>query len=133
MAVLLLNDNQRRRLVTHLRLLSQDLETLAQSTELAHPGELYEQIRALVARAREAADDLRGALDLPADRAPSFQRRVAALAEVWAVRMEDLVANRLTAYGPVHPGLASRLDPRVAGLRDLLGELADLAQRLPEA
>jgi len=128
----LLNDDQRRRLATHLRLLVQDLDGLAQSPHLSPPGDAYDAIRALVAQARGAVHDISVALDIPAEHAPSFKRRVAALAEVWAVRMEDLVARRLKGYGAVHPGLAQRLDPGVERLRALLTELARVADRLPD-
>lgn len=133
MSVPLLNDHQQRRLAAHLRLLSQDLETLALTRELKRAGDPYDRIRVIVTQARKTVDDLRGALDLPTDGAPTLQRRVAALAEVWAVRMEDLVARRLAPYGAVHPGLAEQLDPKVERLRVLLSDLAAVAQRLPEA
>ena len=134
MAVPLLNDDQRRRLATHLRLLRQDLDALTQTPALAARGDPYDAIRALVAHARAAVQDLSAAVDLPApEHAPSLRRRVAALAEAWAVRMEDLVARRLAGYGPVHPGLAQRLDPGVERLRAILTELARVADRLPDA
>jgi hypothetical protein len=47
----LLNDDQRRRLATHLRLLVQDLDGLAQSPQLSPPGDPYDPIRVLVAQA----------------------------------------------------------------------------------
>jgi len=131
MPVTLLNENQERRLATHLRLLASDLETLAQSAELKAAGPAYARVREAIAAAHEAADRLRETLALPADRAPSLKRRIAAVAEVWAVRMEDLRARRLKSYGAVHPELAPRLDPRVDEVRRALEALADAAQSLP--
>ena len=131
MPVTLLNENQERRLATHLRLLASDLETLAQSAELKAAGPAYARVREAIAAAHEAADRLRETLALPADRAPRLKRRVAAVAEVWAVRMEDLRARRLKSYGAVHPELAPRLDPRVDEVRRALEALADAAQSLP--
>jgi len=132
MPVTLLNENQERRLATHLRLLASDLETLAQSAEVRAVGPAYARVREAIAAARQAAERLREALALPADRAPSLKRRIAAVAEVWAVRMEDLRARRLKSYGAVHPELAPRLDPRVEEARRALEALADAAIALPE-
>jgi len=131
MPVTLLNDNQQRRLATHLRLLASDLETLAQSAELKAAGPASARVREALAATREAADRLREALALPADRAPSLKRRIAAVAEVWAVRMEDLRARRLKSYGAVHPELAPRLDPGLDEVRRALKALAHAAQALP--
>jgi len=131
MPVTLLNENQERRLATHLRLLASDLETLAQAAELRAAGPAYARVREAIAAARQAAERLRETLALPADRAPSLKRRIAAVAEVWAVRMEDLRARRLKSYGAVHPELAPRLDPRVAEVSRALEALADAAQSLP--
>jgi hypothetical protein len=131
MPVTLLNENQQRRLATHLSLLASDLETLAQSAELQATGPAYARVREAIATAREGADRLRDALALPTDRAPSLKRRIAAVAEVWAVRMEDLRARRLKSYGAVHPELAPRLDPRVEEVRRALEALADAAVALP--
>src|SRR6266704_663013 len=98
MPVTLLNDNQERRLATHLRLLASDLETLAQSAELQTTGPPYARVREAIAAAHQAAERMRETLALPADRAPSLKRRIAAVAEVWAVRMEDLRARRLKSW-----------------------------------
>ena len=132
MSVTLLNENQERRLATHLRLLASDLETLAQAAELQAAGPAVARVRDAIAAARQGAERLREALALPADRAPSLKRRIAAVAEVWAVRMEDLRARHLKSYGAVHPELAPRLDPRVDQVRRALEALADAAQALPE-
>ena len=133
MQVNLLNDNQRRRLGTHLRLLVSDLETLAESPELERDGPAFAGVRAAIADARRAADDMRTALSLPPDRTPGLKRRVAAVAEVWAARIEDLRARRLAGYGAIHPELAGRLDPRVEDVRQQLEALAAAAARLPES
>ena len=89
-------------------------------------------MREAIAAARRAADETRSALGLPLDRSPTLRRRVAAVAEVWAARVEDLRARRLASYGPVHPDLPARLDPRVEDVRRRLEALADAAARLPD-
>ena len=45
MSVTLLNDHQQRRLGTHLRLLISDLDTLAESPELARAAPEFAQVR----------------------------------------------------------------------------------------
>lgn len=132
MAATLLNDNQQRRLSTHLRLLTEDLDVLLGLPELTRPGEPNARVTALAKESRAAAEDARRVLRLPADHRPSLRRRVGAVAEVWAARMEDLEARRLAAYGPVHPQLAEILDSRLMRLRDLLASLGDAASELPE-
>ncbi|HEY6158987.1 MAG TPA: hypothetical protein VIV88_16175 [Gemmatimonadales bacterium] len=128
----LLNDDQRRRIGTHLRLLVSDLDTLAQSPELERDAAGFATVRDAIAVARRSADGLRTALALPLDKSPSIARRVAAVAEVWAARIEDLRARRLAGYGAVHPDLAGRLDPGVELVRQSLEALAAAAARLPE-
>ena len=128
----LLNADQERRLVTHFGMLIADLEALAQSPDLVPRGASHARVRERIAATLAAAHGLRRALDLPPDRAPSLKRRVAAVAEVWAARVDDLRAERLRSYGTVHPELASRLDPRVAEVRRLLERLADAAVELPD-
>jgi hypothetical protein len=132
MSVNLLNDNQQRRLGTHLRLLVSDLDALAESPELERDAPAFATVREAIAAARRAADETRSALGLPLDRSPTLRRRVAAVAEVWAARVEDLRARRLAGYGPVHPDLPARLDPRVEDVRRRLEALADAAARLPD-
>ncbi len=132
MTVNLLNDNQRRRLGTHLRLLVSDLETLAESPELGRDGPGFARVREAIAAARRAADEMRAALGIPAEPTPSLKRRIAAVAEVWAARIEDLRARRLGGYGAVHPDLAGRLDPKVADVRARLEALAAAARDLPD-
>jgi hypothetical protein len=129
----ILNENQRRRIATHLHLLEEDLAALGRLPALARTGEAYDQIRELLTQISGRADALRAALDLGAYRTPPLRRRVGALAEIWAVRVEDLVAVRLKSYGTVHPELGARLDARVTELKTLLERLADAAADLPEA
>ena len=132
MSVNLLNDSQQRRLGTHLRLLGSDLDALAQSRELERDAHPLAAVRTAIAAARHAVDEIQTALALPPDRSPSLARRVAAVAEVWAARVEDLRARRLAGYGPVHPDLARRLDPAVDTLRRRLEALADAAAQLSD-
>ncbi len=131
MCVTLLNDNQQRRLGTHLRLLISDLDTLADSPELGREAPEFARVREVLTTARRAAEQLQLALALPLDRSPGLRRRVAAVAEVWAARMDDLRARRLAAYGPVHPDLAGQLDPGVETVRRRLEALAEVAALLP--
>ncbi|HVH67560.1 MAG TPA: hypothetical protein VM716_06795 [Gemmatimonadales bacterium] len=84
-----------------------------------------------IASARRAVEEMQTALALPPEVSPSLARRVAAVAEVWAARVEDVRACRLAGYGAVHPDLARRLDPGVEELRRRLEALADAALRLP--
>lgn len=133
MSMNLLNANQQRRLGTHLRLLVSDLDTLADMPDLGRAQPEFARVRAALANARDAVREIQTRLELPADPSPSLRRRVAAVAEVWSARVEDLVARRLAAYGSVHPDLAARLDPGVEQLRRRLEELADAAVRLPGA
>lgn len=131
MSMNLLNANQQRRLGVHLRLLASDLDTLAEVPELDRDGPEFAQVREALAGARHVAQEIQTSLALPRDPSPSLRRRVAAVAEVWAARVEDLVSRRLAAYGTVHPDLGARLDPRVEELRQRLEHLADAANRLP--
>src|SRR2546425_10738944 len=50
---------------------------------------------------RSAVEGIREQLSLSADRALSLKRRVAAVAEVWAVRVEELRPRQLKGYGEV--------------------------------
>jgi hypothetical protein len=128
----LLNENQRRRVGTHLRLLDEDLAALELLPALRRPGEPYDRIGALLAELRRRTAEARRALDLPADTGPTLRRRVAAIAETWAAHLEDLRPARLKAYGAVHRDLARHLEPHLDGLVALLYRLADTAARLPE-
>lgn len=132
MAMSLLNDNQQRRLGTHLGLLVSDLESLAELPGLAGDGGAFQRVRAAIDATRMAAEAARTALALPPEPAPSVKRRVAAVAEVWAARIEDLRARRLEGYGPVHRDLAATLDPRVDELRQRFEALAAAVRDLPE-
>jgi hypothetical protein len=127
----LLTDNQQRRLGTHLRLLIDDLERLEELPELGTEGAAG-RVRHLLEEARRAALGVRDRMALPPDRGPALHRRVAAAAEVWAVRVEDLRVSRLRAYGDVHPDLAATLDPLLDQLRRILLALADAASELPD-
>ena len=133
MSVTLLNENQQRRLGTHLRLLVSDLAVLSESPDLKQDGPAFARAREGLAATRRAVEEMRAALALPPDRAPSVRRRIAAVAEVWAARIEDLRARRLEGYGPVHAGLAARLDPLVEEVRCRLEALAAAAAALPES
>jgi hypothetical protein len=127
----LLNANQQRRLGTSLRMLRHDVAAVASWPELVRPGEAREAIRALVARLVPAVESLEATLDLPAERPVPAARRLTAVAEVWANRLEDLHARGLRPYGKVHPDLAGVLDAKLDALIVLLEELADAAARLP--
>lgn len=128
----LLNPNQQRRVVTHLRLLEEDLKDVASWPELARPGEPYGAIRDVISRLRGVVGSLRGTLGLPPDEAPPLRRRVMATAEVWASSMEDVKARHLKGYGQVHAGLGRVLDPRLDEIVRMLQTMADLAGQLPE-
>ena len=131
MSMSLLSENQQRRLGTHLRLLIDDLERLEELPELGTEGAAG-RVRQLLEEARRAVLGVRERMALPPDRGPALHRRVAAAAEVWAVRVEDLRVPRLRAYGDVHPDLASTLDPLLDQLRRILLALADAAGELPD-
>lgn len=128
----LLTHSQQRRLTTHLRLLIDDLDALAALPELAYAGEAGGRVRGLVDEARAVAREVRAKLELPEDPSPALARRVAATAEVWAIRVDDLRARRLRAYGEVHPDLAALLDPPLDELRRALVALANAAGELPD-
>lgn len=132
MSVGLLTHNQERRLVTHLRLLLDDLDALATLPELSRSGDAGRRVLGLLDETRSAARELRDALGLPGEQGTQPARRVVATAEVWAVRVEDLRARRLRAYGEVHPDLAATLDPRLDHLRRALVALAEAATGLLE-
>lgn len=131
MSMDLLNANQQRRLATHLRLLVSDLNTLAETPDLDRGEPPFARVREALASAHDAAYEIQSRLGLPAEPSPSLRRRVSAVAEVWAARVEDLIARRLTAYGAVHPDLAAVLDPGVEHLRRRLEHLAAAAAHLP--
>jgi hypothetical protein len=128
----LLNENQRRRIATHLHLLQDDIDALGRLPALSEMDATFDHVRTLLREIVQKADDLRASLALGVPRIPSLQRRIGAVAEIWAVRMEDLMAGRLKSYGRVHPDLAGRLDHYVRELTALLQQLADAATALPE-
>jgi hypothetical protein len=135
MRVSLLNEQQRRRLATHLGLLVSDLEALGRAPELGREGGggAYAEVKDAIATTRRAVDAMRATLGLAPDRAPSFARRVAAAAEVWGARIEDLRARRLKAYGPVHHELAATLDPGLDEVLRRLEALGGAARGVAEA
>lgn len=128
----LLNENQRRRVITHLRLLREDLENMLRLPGLAPDTPAGREIGEVVGRIEAEIRGLRVAFGLRDDEKPLLRRHVAAIAEVWWARVEDLRARRLKGHGDVHPGLSAALDPHVQRLEDLLLELAAAATRLPE-
>ncbi len=132
MATPLLNPNQRRRIGTHLRLLSEDLAEVASWPEMARDGEPYAGIRDTIGGLQAAVQGLRAALGLPADHAAPLRRRVMATAEVWAMSAEDLKARHLRGYGAVHADLGGVLDGRVDDIARRLRRLAEQASALPE-
>ena len=127
----LLNGNQQRRLATSLRLLRQEMTAVGTWPDLTHAGEVPKTVRDLIARILPAVEALELALGLPAERPVPPGRRLAAVAEVWATRLEDLHARHLRPYGKVHAELAGALDGRLDELVGMLEELADAAGRLP--
>lgn len=128
----LLNENQQRRVGTHLRLLGEDLVALQRMPELRRPGQPYDEIGTLVTELRLRTDAMRQEFGLPPDHGPSLKRRVAALAEVWATHLEDLRPKGLKAYGRVHHDLARHIEPHLNGIIELLYRLGDVAAELPE-
>lgn len=123
-----LNPNQQRRVGTHLRLLAEDLATLAANPDVVNHGEMGPLLDAIGAEVAA----MRAHLALPPEWRPSLRRKVGAVAEVWAARVEDLRAKRLQGYGVVDPAVAPTLDPHVDRLRALLERLALAAATLPE-
>ena len=128
----LLNENQRRRIFTHLRLLREDLENLLRLPALAPDTPAGRRVGEVIGRIEAEIRALRVAFGMREDEKPLLRRHVAAIAEVWWARVEDLRARRLKAYGEVHPNLPAALDPHVERLEDLLLDLAREASRLPE-
>jgi hypothetical protein len=131
-AARLLNENQRRRVLTHLRLLREDLENVMRLPALAPDTPAGRRIGEVVGRIEAEIRALRVTFGLREDEPPLLRRHVAAIAEVWWSRVEDLRARRLKAYGEVHPELSAVLDPHVERLEDLLLDLAKEAAHLPE-
>ncbi len=125
----LLNTNQQRRLGTSLRMLRHEVAGVTSWPEVAGAG--GEAVRALTARIVPAVEALEAALALPAEKPVPASRRLAALAEVWMNRLEDLHAKGLKPYGRVHPELAGALDGPLDELIGLLEELVREAGRLP--
>jgi hypothetical protein len=128
----LLNENQRRRVLTHLRLLREDLEDVLRLPPLAPDTPAGREIGDIVGRLEAEIRQIRGTFGLNESEKPLLRRHVAAIAEVWWARVEDLRARRLKSYGAVDPDLSAALDPHVERLEDLLLELARAAARLPD-
>lgn len=132
MVTRLLNADQERRLATHLGLLLADLDALIRLPELMREGPDYERVRSSLRTTRAAVEHVREDLALPVDTRPALKRRVGAVAEVWAARVEDLRSRRLMAYGDVHPDLTRVLDLHVARVRRALEVLAGAVTTLPD-
>lgn len=107
MATKLLNENQFLHFTTYWRLLADDLDFLARLDEMKRSGREYERVRRALVQVRSAVEGIREQLSLPADRAPSLERRVAAVAAVWAVRVEELRPRQLK-HGRDHSRLPRR-------------------------
>src|SRR5437667_12073748 len=90
-----LNENQLRHFPTYLRLLADDLDFLARLDEMKRSGREYEQARRALVEVRSAVEGVREQLSLPAERGLSLKRRVAAVADVWTVRVEELRPRQL--------------------------------------
>jgi hypothetical protein len=121
----LLNANQRRHVATHVHLLLDDVAQLAQL-------ESSRRVQRSLRHVEAAAQEMIAQLDLPPSRARGARQHVVAAANVWATRIYELNAKRLSAYGPVHEELADRLDRLVTDLRSCLVELGNAALELPE-
>lgn len=128
----MLNDNQRRRIGTHLGLLREDLASLRRwsgPVAATLPGR---KIGEIVGQLEAEIETVYRTFGLSANEPTPLRRRLGAIAEVWRARVEDLRARRLESHGVVHPELAAALDPHVDRLEDLLRELARAAAQLPE-
>jgi len=131
MTATLLTEDQRRHLSVSVHLLLADLAELAEHPELGSATDTETGVRGALERTQQAARRLLDVLGLDEPRPRSARRRLLSVAGVWLVRVSELRARALRGYGPLHPDLATTLDPLVAELRDRLRELADSAQQLP--
>lgn len=120
----ILNDNQRRHVATALHLLELDVQRLRRRRGLTP--ELQSALHEVSRRARRLLDEF----SLPPARPLSAPREVLAVASVWVVRVDDLRARRLRAYGPVAPGLEERLHPLIDELSGSLKNLMAVADRV---
>lgn len=116
----LLNANQRRHVGAALSLLIDDLETVCLSLP---PAPWAVQARQRASSARDQAAAVAAEFGLSKRQRPSPSQRLAALCGVWLARLHDLHAAKLSAYGPVTPGLPARLDPALAHIEDAIGDL----------
>jgi hypothetical protein len=128
----MLNDNQRRRVGTYLGLLREDLASLrrwsgpvAGTVVGRRIGEVVEQLEAEI-------ETVYRTFGLQSNEPTPLRRRMAAIAEVWRGRVEDLRARQLESHGAVDPDLPAALDPHVDRLEDLLRDLARAAAQIPE-
>jgi hypothetical protein len=132
MSTHLLNQNQRRRVDTHLGLLREDLGNLRRWAGPLAETPAGRRIADVIRLLEGEIDALRQRFALRDSEPPPLKRRVGAIAEVWRARMEDLRALHLESYGTVHPDLPAALDPHIDRFQDLLRELARAALQLPE-
>jgi hypothetical protein len=128
----LLNQNQRRRVDTHLGLLREDLGNLRRWASPLAATPAGRRIGDAIRLLEGEIDAVRRRFDLHDTEPPPLKRRVGAIAEVWRARMHDLRARHLESYGTVHPDLAAALDPCIDRLESLLRDLAQAALQLPE-
>ena len=128
----LLNPNQTRHVATHVHLLLDDVAQLGQLPELGQEGDAYGRLREALDDVETTAQVMMSTLNLPERRARGARQRVVAAANVWATRIYELNAKRLSAYGPVNGTLADRLDGLASDLRQRLVELGEAALALPE-
>jgi len=119
----LLNDNQRRHVATFLHLLVKDLAQLRAGPGLSGP------VHVAMDAVTKSAQQIAAAFGLVLPREPDLSHQVRVVAEVWGMRAHDIRAAPLRSYGPIHPGLAERLDPLVGQLQSHLRDLAGAAAR----
>ena len=132
MSTHLLNQNQRRRVDTHLGLLHEDLGNLRRWAGALAETPAGRRIAEVIRLLEGEIDAVRQRFALRDTEPPPLKRRVGAIAEVWRARMEDLRARHLESYGTVHPDLPASLDPYIDRFEHLLRELAQVAVQLPE-
>ncbi|GBD32574.1 MAG: hypothetical protein KatS3mg081_2516 [Gemmatimonadales bacterium] len=126
--ILPLNPDQLRKLKVSLRLLQSDLERLLWGIKLERGAEEDCNLRAAIEETLRAVQRLGQNLAVRTDREVPLAREVAATAEVWIARLEDLKAHRLASYGTLPVTEISRaLDPQVEELQRALSALAKAA------
>lgn len=127
MSELMLTENQRRHLTTYVHLLQEELVQLRHLPELRQHVPLGDRLHDAMANVDGALRRLEETFGLPTRMPMDARRRVGAVANIWAARVPELRAARLRGYGPVHPQLATLLDPLVEDLTRRLFALADAA------